>query len=82
MTIYLFIMETLNIVDLIEKNPITKLSSSYNSKLITKIKNCSSSEKTRFSTIAEAAWDSNISAPALRQRIMTNVHINNHHWNL
>jgi hypothetical protein len=41
---------------------------------------CSSSEKIRFTTIADAARDSNISAPALRQRIMTNVHINNHHW--
>lgn len=41
---------------------------------------CSSSEKTFFSTIADAARDANISAPALRQRIMTNVHINNHHW--
>ena len=30
-------METLNIVDLIENNPITKLSPSYNNKLITKI---------------------------------------------
>ena len=42
--------------------------------------NCISSEKIRFPTIADAARDSNISAPALRQRIMTNVHINNHHW--
>ena len=33
-------MTTLNIVELIEKNPITKLSSSYNNKLITKIKDC------------------------------------------
>lgn len=31
-------MATLNIVDLIEKNPITKLSASYNNKLINKIK--------------------------------------------
>jgi hypothetical protein len=31
-------MATLNIVELIEKNPITKLSASYNNKLITKIK--------------------------------------------
>ena len=30
-------MATLNIIDLIEKNPITKLSASYNNKLITKI---------------------------------------------
>jgi len=31
-------METLNIVDLIEKNPISKLSDTYNNKLLTKIK--------------------------------------------
>ena len=32
-------METLNIVELIEKNPISKLSDTYNNKLLTKIKN-------------------------------------------
>ena len=32
--------QELNIVDLIEKNPITRLSSSYNGKLLTKIKDC------------------------------------------
>ena len=32
-------MEQLNIVELIEKNPITKLSSVYNNKLLNKIKN-------------------------------------------
>ena len=31
-------MNTLNIVELIENNPITKLSRNYNNKLITKIK--------------------------------------------
>ena len=31
-------METLDIIDLIEKNPITKLSDTYNNKLLTKIK--------------------------------------------
>jgi hypothetical protein len=31
-------METLDIIDLIEKNPITKLSNTYNNKLLTKIK--------------------------------------------
>lgn len=31
-------LETLNIVDIIEKNPITKLSKTYNNKLLTKIK--------------------------------------------
>ena len=53
----------------------------YNEKPVIKICcSCSSSERTRFATIADAAKDSNISAPVLRQRIMTNVHINNHHW--
>jgi len=32
-------MEELNIVDLIENNPITKLSQNYNGKLLSKIKN-------------------------------------------
>ena len=33
-------MEQLNIVELIENNPITKLSNTYNSKFLNKIKNC------------------------------------------
>jgi hypothetical protein len=41
---------------------------------------CSSGEKKMFKTIADAARDSKISAPALRQRILTHVHINDHHW--
>jgi len=41
---------------------------------------CSTGIKTSFKTIADAAKDSNISAPALRQRIMTHVHVNDHHW--
>jgi len=41
---------------------------------------CSTGEKICFSTIADAAKDCNISAPGLRSRILTNVHINNHHW--
>ena len=41
---------------------------------------CSTGEKHSFKTIADAARDCNVSAPALRQRILTNVHINNHHW--
>ena len=41
---------------------------------------CDTGEKTKFNTIADAAKNSNISAPALRQRILTNVHINNNHW--
>ena len=41
---------------------------------------CSSGEKQHFKTIAEAAKDINISAPALRRRILTDVHVNNFHW--
>jgi len=41
---------------------------------------CSTGSKTSFKTIADAARDCNISAPALRQRILTHVHINDHHW--
>ena len=41
---------------------------------------CSTGEKTFFKTIADAARDVKISAPALRQRVLTNVHINDHHW--
>lgn len=41
---------------------------------------CSTGEKKMFKTIADAARDSKISAPALRQRILTHVHINDHHW--
>jgi len=41
---------------------------------------CSTGEKKSFKTIADAARDCNISAPALRQRIITQVHTNNHHW--
>jgi hypothetical protein len=41
---------------------------------------CSTGEKNSFKTIADAARDCNVSAPALRQRILTHVHINDHHW--
>lgn len=41
---------------------------------------CSTGEKKNFANMADAARDSNISAPALRQRILTHVHINDHHW--
>ena len=41
---------------------------------------CSTGEKIFFSSIADAAKDCNISAPGLRSRILTNVHINDHHW--
>ena len=41
---------------------------------------CTTGEKFPFPTIADAARNSNISAPALRQRILTDVHINGHHW--
>ncbi len=41
---------------------------------------CTTGQKTAFSTIAAAARDSKISAPALRQRILTHVHLGDHHW--
>jgi hypothetical protein len=41
---------------------------------------CSTGSKKSFKTIADAARDCNISAPELRQRILTHVHINDHHW--
>lgn len=34
-----------------------------------------------FPTIADAARDAKISAPGLRNRILTKVHFDNHHWN-
>ena len=41
---------------------------------------CNTGEKCFFKTIADAAKDCCISAPALRNRILTDVHINNYHW--
>jgi hypothetical protein len=41
---------------------------------------CKNGEKNCFKNIAEAAKDANISAPALRRRILTDVHVNNYHW--
>jgi len=41
---------------------------------------CNNGEKIYFKTIADAAKDINISAPGLRNRILTNVHLNGHHW--
>jgi flagellar motility protein MotE (MotC chaperone) len=41
---------------------------------------CKNGEKMCFKNIADAAKDANISAPALRRRILTDVHINNYHW--
>ena len=41
---------------------------------------CKNGEKTYFNTIADAARDINISAPGLRMRILTDVHVDNFHW--
>jgi hypothetical protein len=41
---------------------------------------CKNGEKFCFKNIAEAAKDANVSAPALRRRILTDVHVNNYHW--
>jgi len=51
----------------------------YNDQPVIKIC-CKNGEKNYFKTIADAAKDSNISAPGLRNRILTNVHINDNHW--
>ena len=41
---------------------------------------CKNGEKVYFKNIADAARDAKVSAPALRRRILTDVHLNNHHW--
>lgn len=41
---------------------------------------CSTGEKIHFNNMADAARDVKISAPALRQRILTKVHIDDYHW--
>ena len=41
---------------------------------------CKTGEKTFFKNIADASRDIGISAPGLRNRILTKVHINDHHW--
>ena len=41
---------------------------------------CSTGEKTCFETIADAARDAKVTTPALRNRVLTDVHVNGHHW--
>ena len=41
---------------------------------------CSTGEKICFKTIADAARDAKVSAPAIRNRVLTDVHVNGHHW--
>lgn len=41
---------------------------------------CLNGEKTYFKNISDAARDVKVSQPALRRRILTDVHVNNHHW--
>ena len=41
---------------------------------------CNTGCKIYFKNIADAAKDCNISAPGLRNRILTKVHINDNHW--
>jgi hypothetical protein len=41
---------------------------------------CLNGEKTFFKNISDAAKDIQISGPALRRRILTDVHVNNYHW--
>jgi len=42
--------------------------------------NCNTGEIINFPNIASAAKDAKISAPGLRNRILTDVHVNNFHW--
>jgi hypothetical protein len=42
--------------------------------------NCKTGEKTNYPNIASAAKDAQISSPGLRNRIITDVHLNNFHW--
>jgi hypothetical protein len=41
---------------------------------------CKNGEKMYFKTIADAAKDAKMSAPGLRMRILTDVHVDNFHW--
>ena len=41
---------------------------------------CSTGEKINFKNIADAAKDIGISAPGMRNRIITKVHLCDHHW--
>jgi len=41
---------------------------------------CSTGDKIYFKNMADAARDINISAPGLRNRILTKVHVNDYHW--
>jgi hypothetical protein len=41
---------------------------------------CSTGEKTQFKTIADAARDAKVTTPALRNRVLTDVHSDGHHW--
>lgn len=51
----------------------------YNDQPVVKVC-CSTGTRVHFKTIADAAKDVGLSAPGLRMRILTNVHINDHHW--
>jgi hypothetical protein len=42
--------------------------------------NCKTGEKTNYINIASAAKAAKISPPGLRNRILTDVHVNNFHW--
>lgn len=42
--------------------------------------NCNTGEKKNYPNIASAARDAKVSPPCIRNRILTDVHINNYHW--
>lgn len=64
---FLFAYSGISVEDQMKDQPIVKI-------------NCSTAERTTFDNIASAARDIGISAPALRQRILTNVHRDGFHW--
>jgi hypothetical protein len=41
---------------------------------------CRDGKQTKFKNLAEAARDIGLSAPGLRNRILTKVHVNDFHW--
>ena len=64
---FLFAYSGISVEDQMKDQPVVKI-------------NCSTAERVRFDNIASAARDIGISAPGLRQRILTQVHRDGFHW--
>ncbi len=64
---FLFAYSGISVEDQMKDQPVLKI-------------NCSTAERVRFDNIAAAARDIGISAPGLRQRILTNCHRDGFHW--